>query len=172
MPAVGGRELRLLPQPSLVSLGPRSPIAPTALAPQDTLLFASGPRGRGASHLPVRCDHTEFTSDSWAAWRSSLGALLEDLGSTLAHARRGRRKRCQGRGTPRSAAALLPSRTDTPSSRTPHSGAATSPSQLHGGRVGALGGTRPAHPGSRPVPGTGLLVRRTKARRPLQIGGS
>lgn len=67
-------------------------------------------------------------------------------------------------GLPRALPPVLQSSIHTPSVRTPHGGAATLPSQLP---AGAPYGNPPARPGSCPVPSTGVLVPRTKARRPL-----
>ena len=102
----------------------------------------------------------------WSLGFGDLGGIFgPQVRDSVGFTKRGQHGPCQSRGVP----LIQPQpNLNTLSTQTSHRGAAPLPSQRAGMRVGPQHGHPPARPGSRPVPGTGVLVQRTKAWRPLR----
>lgn len=154
----------------MASLGPCHPITLTFCSPRHSPLLPALAQGKRGLFPVITWGLVLFQQP---AWGSSFGALLEDWGSTLAHTRKERtalpiRGSARTSGLPMQLPGAASTKHPHPRLSDPHRGATPLRSQLHCCAGQGTCGNLPAHPGSCPVPSTGGLVQRTKARRPLQ----
>lgn len=146
----------------------------SASSPRPSAHHPQGP-GAGGFSLPIPWDYTGFSASQsrehpggtalgprvWGPRGTSGPQVRDSVGLT----KRGQHGPYQSLGVP----LIQPQpNLNTLSTQTSHRGTAPLPSRRASMRVGPQHGNPPVQPGSCPVPGTSVLVQRTKARRPLR----